>query len=144
MYIVISMYKVPVTKADLFSYQNFMTPEECETVIEYIKDNNQRSTTSSGNAAYSVSDYRTSRTCMLHKTTNDIVRKIDARICKTLGLDASFGEQIQGQMYNPGEYFKRHTDYFEPDSQEYQNHCKVRGNRTWTFMVYLNEPELGG
>jgi prolyl 4-hydroxylase len=43
-----------------------------------------------------------------------------------------------------GEQFKPHLDAFEPGSNAYQRYAGVRGNRTWTFMVYLNEGMEGG
>jgi len=27
---------------------------------------------------------------------------------------------------------------------DYERYCGVAGNRTWTVMIYLNEPEAGG
>ena len=43
-----------------------------------------------------------------------------------------------------GQQFKAHWDYFEPDTDVYRRLAGVRGNRTWTFMVYLNEGMEGG
>ena len=37
-----------------------------------------------------------------------------------------------------------HTDYFEPSGADYARYCSVAGQRTWTFMIYLNETETGG
>jgi hypothetical protein len=31
-----------------------------------------------------------------------------------------------------------------PSGVDYQRYCGVAGNRTWTVMIYLNEPEAGG
>jgi prolyl 4-hydroxylase len=43
-----------------------------------------------------------------------------------------------------GQEFKAHTDYFEPNTDEYVKFAGDRGNRTWTFMIYLNETKKGG
>ena len=51
---------------------------------------------------------------------------------------------MQGQRYAVGQEFKQHTDYFEPAGVDYERYCGVAGNRTWTVMIYLNEPEAGG
>ena len=40
--------------------------------------------------------------------------------------------------------FKPHWDYFEPGTREFLRFCGTRGNRTWSFMVYLNEGMEGG
>ncbi|MGD9811892.1 MAG: prolyl hydroxylase family protein, partial [Sphingobium sp.] len=61
-----------------------------------------------------------------------------------LGIAPDYGEPIQGQRYAVGQEFKAHTDYFEPDGPDYEKFCAIAGNRTWTAMIYLNEPEAGG
>ena len=48
----------------------------------------------------------------------------------------------QGQYYEPGEEFKVHTDFFEGPA--FEEHARERGQRTFTFMVYLNDVESGG
>ena len=65
------------------------------------------------------------------------------KINETIGLEANLGELPQVQKYDVGEQFKAHTDYFE--NVEYNNcHLAKGGQRTWTFMVYLNDVEEGG
>ena len=41
-----------------------------------------------------------------------------------------------------GEEFKAHTDFFEKDQM--QEYGGARGQRTYTFMIYLNDVEEGG
>jgi prolyl 4-hydroxylase len=55
-----------------------------------------------------------------------------------------YSEHTQLQRYETGEQFKPHTDFFEPNTDEYQKFAHANGNRTWTFMVYLNYVEKGG
>ena len=59
-------------------------------------------------------------------------------------MDPRLSEPIQGQRYDPGEYFKEHTDWFTPGTEEYITHTRVGGQRTWTVMIYLNVVERGG
>lgn len=69
---------------------------------------------------------------------------LDKKIIDTLGSGIGENEIIQAQHYSVGQEFKAHTDYFEPGAEEYKNHCTTRGQRTWTFMVYLNDCCDGG
>jgi prolyl 4-hydroxylase len=87
---------------------------------------------------------RTSRTAFAGDLQSAFVDAIDARICGTLGIDPSYAEGIQFQHYAVGQQFKPHYDFFEPGTHSYERHAGVRGNRTWTFMVYLNEGMEGG
>jgi len=123
-------------------YKNFLTPEECQELIKMIDANHSRSSVVEGGTdRTAISDYRTSSTCNL-SSTNELVNNIHNRIANVLNLDIKKGESLQGQLYEVGQYFKQHNDFFE--GAGYDMHCKASGNRTHTFMVYLNEGIKGG
>src|ERR1700755_1572078 len=65
-------------------------------------------------------------------------------IVDLIWLDPAHGEPIQGQRYAVGQEFKGHTDYFEPSGLDFHKFCSIAGHRTWTGILYLNEPEAGG
>ena len=46
-----------------------------------------------------------------------------------------------GQYYLEGQEFKEHTDYFEITTTWYD---QGKGQRTFTFMIYLNDVSKGG
>ena len=87
--------------------------------------------------------FRTSETCDLN-IADPAVAELERRIIDFIGLDPAYGEPIQGQRYAVGQEFKGHTDYFEPSGLDFHKFCSIAGNRTWTVMLYLNEPEAGG
>ena len=76
--------------------------------------------------------------------SDPVVAEVEARIAAVTGLSPDHGEPIQGQRYAVGQEFKGHTDYFEPTGVDFDRYCGIAGNRTWTVMIYLNEPEAGG
>lgn len=121
---------------------NFLSKKDCEEIIKMIDSNHTRSSVAGGGSEKSkYEETRTSSTSNL-PDQNPLIKRIKKRIAKKLGLNINQGESIQGQLYEPGQYFKAHTDFFEGDS--YTNHCLASGNRIHTFMVYLNVPEEGG
>ena len=123
----------------MYEIPNFLTEDECNLIINEINGNLSRSTVTTGD-----SDYRTSRTCYL-KTHNDVLSSnLDERICEMFGTTVNFSEGLQGVRYDPGEYFKGHTDWFEPGSAHYKENTEPGGQRTWTVMIYLNQPIKGG
>lgn len=69
---------------------------------------------------------------------------MDRRICELLGIAPELGEPIQGQRYAVGQEFRAHTDTFNPGGYDFYVHTEQGGQRTWTAMLYLNEPEDGG
>lgn len=132
--------RVPSASLELFIVKRFLKPEQCARLIALIDLQRRPSTIVDdiGDAAF-----RTSETCDLDGT-EQVVAEVNDAISSLLGMAPALGEPIQGQRYAPGQEFKLHTDTFEPMGPDYYEHCAERGNRTWTAMVYLNQPDDGG
>ncbi len=126
-------------KLQLYTLDDFLSPEECAALIALIDQRLRPSTITFGDARF-----RTSRTCDLSLVPDERVAALDEKISRTIGIRRSYSEVNQGQRYDVGQEFKPHTDFFEPGTDEYREHAGTRGNRTWTFMVYLNEGMAGG
>ena len=132
-------WRLDTPLAQVYEIPNLLSAEECRNVIEAINSALQPSTVTRGSK-----NYRTSRTCHLRQTHADLAAKLDRRFAKLLGVDPRLSEPIQGQRYDPGEYFKEHTDWFSPGTKEFVEHTDCGGQRTWTVMIYLNVVEQGG
>lgn len=132
--------RVPSASLELFIVKRFLAPEHCARLIALIDRQRRPSTIADdiGDAAF-----RTSETCDLDGA-DPIVAQVNDAISALLGMPPELGEPIQGQRYARGQEFKPHTDTFEPMGPDYWEHCAARGNRTWTAMVYLNQPGDGG
>lgn len=128
-------------RIQLFVLDDFLSSDECRAVIEQIELNLRPSTITSGK---DKSKFRTSSTCDLGLIESKIITRIDKKISRALGVHLSWSETIQGQKYEVGQEFKAHTDYFEPNSDEFERYADGLGQRTWTFMVYLNNTPKGG
>ena len=125
----------------LYTIEDFMTEKECDDLVDLISTSLRPSTlTMEETDKY----YRTSSTCDMARLDNPMVKEIDRKIAKALGINVSYSEGIQAQRYDVGQEFKAHTDYFEPRTDEYKKYASVQGNRTWTFMIYLNNTIQGG
>ncbi|MCP1471050.1 prolyl 4-hydroxylase [Sphingobium sp. OAS761] len=132
--------RVPNRDLTLFIQRNFLSAEECGALMTCIDAQRRPSTIADANGdGY----FRTSETCDLDPN-DPFVATIDAKLAAFAGIDPAYGEPIQGQRYAVGQEFKAHTDYFDPKGLDYAKYCSVAGNRTWTLMVYLNEPRAGG
>jgi prolyl 4-hydroxylase len=132
--------KLPNPKLTLFVQRGFLDAATCAQLCAMIDAERRPSTISDHNGDTA---FRTSETCDL-AATDPLVAAVDARLAAFTGLDPLHGEPLQGQRYAIGQEFKAHTDYFEPNGVDFHRYCSVAGNRTWTAMVYLNEPEAGG
>jgi len=132
--------RVPTRELELFIVGGFLDPDTCAALIERI-DAKRRPSTIADDVG--VANFRTSETCDLD-WRDPVVGEVDRRIAELLGLPIAASEPLQGQRYAPGQEFKPHTDTFEPGGYDYLVHTAKSGQRTWTAMIYLNEPEDGG
>lgn len=132
--------RIPSPKIEMFVLRGFLDASQCSALIERIEAKHRPSTLANHNGQ---SDFRTSETCDFDEA-DTVVADLDARLAEISGIDGAFGEPLQGQRYEAGQEFKAHTDYFEPSAPDYDQHCAVSGQRTWTFMIYLNDVEAGG
>ena len=134
------MRRVPFAKLELFYSKDFLPANLCEELVALIDANRRPSTLADENG----DDYfRTSETCDL-SPGEPAVQALESRLFAMNGIDPKFGEPVQGQRYDIGQEFKAHTDYFAPDGQDFEKFCSVAGQRTWTFMIYLNDVDAGG
>ncbi len=132
--------RVPTPRAELFQLRGFVPPDLCAALIALIEAGRRPSTIADDNGdAY----FRTSETCDLAASL-PAVQRFEAMLTALSGLDPAFGEPLQGQRYSQGQEFKPHTDYFTPGGRDYHTFCAQSGNRTWTFMIYLNDVAAGG
>ena len=134
------MQRAPSAKIELFQRRDFLSAELCEELIALIDAGRRPSTIADDNGD---SYFRTSETCDL-SASEPAVQRLEAMLLELNGIDPAHGEPVQGQRYAVGQEFKAHTDYFTPDGLDFHKFCSVAGQRTWTFMIYLNEVVAGG
>ena len=132
--------RVPTAKAEIFQLRGFLDRELCAALIALIEADRRPSTIADDNGDPA---FRTSETCDL-AAANPHVASVERQLAALSGLDPAHGEPLQGQRYAPGQEFKPHTDYFNPGGADYATFCALSGQRTWTFMVYLNDVAAGG
>ncbi len=132
--------RVPTRELELFIVRGFLDPATCAALIERI-DARRRPSTIADDAG--IANFRTSETCDLD-SVEPLVAEVEQRISNLLGLPLALGEPLQGQRYAPGQEFRPHTDTFNPSGYDYLVHTARGGQRSWTAMIYLNQPEDGG
>jgi prolyl 4-hydroxylase len=132
--------RVPTRDLELFIFRGFLDAEACAAMIDRI-DTRRRPSEISDDAG--IENFRTSETCDLD-SNDPLVGDVERRISALLGLPLDNGEPLQGQRYAPGQEFRPHTDTFNPGGYDFLLHTQRGGQRSWTAMIYLNEPEEGG
>ena len=134
------LQRVPTGELELFIFRGFLNLVTCAALIERIDERRRPSEIADD---VGIANFRTSETCDLD-WRDPVVGEVDRKIAALLGLPLDASEPVQGQRYAPGQEFKAHTDTFEPGGYDFFVHTTETGQRTWTAMIYLNEPEEGG
>jgi prolyl 4-hydroxylase len=124
----------------LYVYQGFLGKRDCQILIDKIDAEAVPSALYKGTEQLG---FRTSYSCHLSRWDNDVAR-IEARMSDTLGIQNDFAETMQGQRYQVGQEFKAHHDFFHPAQSYWEQEGPAGGQRSWTAMIFLNEPEEGG
>ncbi|MBY9067680.1 2OG-Fe(II) oxygenase [Hyphomonas sp. WL0036] len=133
--------RVPVSKAQLYVWPNFLAPQTCDALVALTDERLRASTTTD---AFADPKIRTSRTSDIGSLGHNLVMQLDELMADALGVHWSYSDATQAQRYDTDQEYKAHYDYFPPGTRDYQVHCQYTGQRTWTFMIYLNDVEEGG
>jgi len=132
--------RMPANGVDLYVVRNFLTLDECAALIALIDAGRVPSPVVSDDP---VPSYRTSETCYLYAGP-EAVAAVETKLDLLTGLESRYGEALQGQRYAVGQEFKPHHDFFDTGQQYWQDQVTMGGQRTWSAMTFLNEPEAGG
>lgn len=132
--------RLPTEGLELYVVRGFLTPGQCAELIDVINAGRIPSPVVSDDP---VPAYRTSETCYLYPT-NAVVAAAEKSLDRLTGIDPVHGELLQGQRYGIGQEFKPHHDFFHTDQLYWREQAVIGGQRTWSAMAFLNEPEAGG
>lgn len=134
------------TEHPVFVIDNFLSPSECQSIIQYGEPKLQPSTTVE-NDRLVIKDYRNSSTGFIspngkaspHSAVNEVLKRVSA----FSGYPISHLESVNIVRYRVGERYEAHYDYFDPNDTAMMDKA---GQRLTTFFVYLNDvtEECGG
>lgn len=132
--------KVQAAGLELYRVPGFFEAGECDDLIELI----ERDLFPSGILGdTSDKEFRTSKSCNLSPAEAPVAA-FETRVSELAGINRRFGETVQGQRYEVGQQFKPHFDFFHAGESYYEDAAARGGQRTWTAMLFLNEPDAGG
>lgn len=132
--------KIDCEGLDLFVVRGVVTPDECADLIDLIE---QDLTPSTLLGSLDDPEFRTSHSCNV-RADEPLVQALEAKIQAIVGIQPELGETVQGQRYRVGQQFKPHFDFFHTTEPYWPSQEATGGQRTWTAMLFLNEPDEGG
>ena len=135
-------FKFPFTQ--IYTQKNFLSKENCEIMIKEMEKSLEPAYVANPGDRRVVSEQRTSSTTGFNYRLTGVGTDLDLEIARYMNFDPFCTEWCQGQKYAPGEFYKEHHDFFHPFTEEMKTYTEWMGQRTWTFMLYLNDVEEGG
>ena len=132
--------RVDHADVQMYLYQGFLSVDECQGLIELIDAAAQPSVLFAGTEQ---AGFRTSSSCNLD-CWHPLVSRVEARMSEVIGIANGYAETMQGQRYFAGQQFKAHHDFFHTDQAYWERERLAGGQRTWTAMIFLDQPEAGG
>mmetsp|Transcript_24886 Transcript_24886/g.59226 ORF Transcript_24886/g.59226 Transcript_24886/m.59226 type:complete len:230 (+) Transcript_24886:107-796(+) len=125
-----------------FLYKNFLSPEECDHLIDKAVPNLKESLVVNSTSGESYkSDVRTSSNTFFSLGEDEVIERIERRIAAVTHIPVSHGEGIQILRYENGQKYEQHFDYFEDEVNSARD---KGGQRVATMLMYLKTVPVGG
>ncbi|CAL1527724.1 unnamed protein product [Lymnaea stagnalis] len=133
-------------------YYQVITDDEGTHIIDFTRKKLDRGKTERGGASVR-SESRTSELSFVYDRESEVVQRMGQKVAAITKLDTSqdpsgfpfTGEPFQVVNYGMGGHYDVHLDPFDGDARK--NNLDVMencGNRLATFLIYLNEVDVGG
>jgi prolyl 4-hydroxylase len=138
--------RVQSQKPRIIVIERFASPDECQWLIARAGTGGlQRARVYRGSPTAQVAETRTNRELSFTIFNADVVLSlIRDRISAVAGAPVSHFEIPKLLHYSPGEQFALHADFIEAKTPELARELAARGQRSATFLIYLNEGYEGG
>jgi prolyl 4-hydroxylase len=122
-----------------------MSSEECAALIALSQAALSCSTVVEPTTGASRRDAARTSSGMHHAAATDpLLARLDRRLAELVNWPPERCEAIQVIRYGPGQEYRPHWDYFEPDEAGSAHHLAQGGNRLGTLVLYLTTPTAGG
>ncbi len=121
--------------------ENVLEKSECDVLIDIASkiDQMQKMDT----LGDKIDGYRTANGCWIREN-NEVTDKIKYIVSKNSGVSIKHQEDIHIVRYDIGGEYKPHHDFFHPNTDYYESACGKSGQRTHSFLFYLNDVIKGG
>jgi prolyl 4-hydroxylase len=126
--------------------ESFLPSAACEWIIDRARPRLRGVQVNNPERGGSVEvDYRSNSGAGFSLTDSDVVLElVNARIAATINVSVSNQEPTNVLHYETGEEYRPHFDFIDPGVAQFARELSAFGQRTTTFLVYLNGDFEGG
>ena len=137
--------RIVVDRPRVVVIEKFMSPAECDWVIQRGRSGLARAKVYRGSATPRAAESRTNTEASFTIFNADVVLNLlRERMAAATRAPVSHFEIAKLLHYEPGQQFALHADFLQPNTPELVQEIQLRGQRAATLLVYLNEDYEGG
>lgn len=138
--------RIQFEKPRIVVIERFASAQECQWLIGRAASGDlQRAKVYRNSSTAQIAENRTNREMSFTIFNADVVLSlIRDRISAAVGAPASHFEIPKLLHYSPGEQFALHADFIEAKTPDLARELAARGQRSATFLIYLNDGYEGG
>ena len=124
----------------LVEYPKFLNKQWCDFLIGLA----QTKLEVAGTVGEEIDGYRVANSCWLGDIDSPYLDEIRKQVSIITEKPVSNQEELHIVKYDVGGEYKIHQDFFSNDNPEEHAEIGISGNRTHSFLVYLNDGFEGG
>ncbi|MEZ5959766.1 MAG: 2OG-Fe(II) oxygenase [Hyphomonadaceae bacterium] len=130
----------------VLSFERFLPPSICNWIVERAKPRLQAARViHAEEGGRKVNSIRTNTGMGFSLIDTDLVMQLtQARIAAAIGQPMAHQEPTNILHYEAGQEYRPHYDFIDPGVSHFQQELMTVGQRTATFLIYLNEEYEGG
>jgi prolyl 4-hydroxylase len=123
---------------------NLLSDQECDHLVQLGKDSAKPVGVVDAETGASVAHPHRSGVHAHLTMVDGVLSQVENRLSILLGWPIERFENLQVIRYEPGEEYRPHFDWFNPQSSGSASHLARGGQRVGTLLMYLVVPDAGG
>ncbi len=136
--------RVSMERPQVAVLDHVLTPAECDLLIDLGKASAKPSSVVDPSSGEPVAHNARSGQHAFLTMAHPGLAAIEARLSQLLHWPVERFEHLQAIGYEPGDEYRPHFDWFDPQHQGSASHLVRAGQRVGTLVMYLKSPASGG
>lgn len=130
----------------VMTFESFLSPAACAWIMDRARPSLEAARVKNAEAGgVNVHAIRTNTGMGFSLIDTDLViQLVQARIAAAIGVPVSHQEPVNVLHYTPGQEYRPHYDFIDPGVAHFARELQSVGQRTVTFLIYLNDDYEGG